>query len=154
MTTKRGTAAEILKELMDEQAQSATQRKMREAEADEALRLVWDRASERAKQRASQTSCDETLNDLAKRFKIAPLSARREQEIDRAVAEFLNKRSEPEITLEIKNALLRLRDLYLERRGALIAEDPNGDHAWCAVCGMEPVNLVKETATCQDCRTG
>lgn len=148
MTTRRGTAAEILKQLMEEDEHSLTQRKAKEAEASEALRLLWERANQRTRQR------HETLVDLAKRYNVDPTSANREQEIDQAVIEFLNKRSEPEITLEINNTFARLRDLYLERRGALIADDPSGDHAWCAICGMEPVNLVKETATCQDCRPG
>lgn len=71
--------------------------------------------------------------------------------IDQRVKRMLAKRGEEEITGEIKLTILRLNDLYHERAGAIIEDDPEGDWAWCATCGMEEVNCIKEPGICQDC---
>lgn len=73
--------------------------------------------------------------------------------VDLEVKKMLAKRGEEEITGEIKLVLLRLKDLYLERRGAVIEDDPEGDWAWCASCGMEEVDCTKGSCICLDCQT-
>lgn len=117
MTTKRGTAAEILAQLMEEQDKNRVARK---AVADQALKEAFKK------------------NDI---------------EIERRVNEILNKRSEKEITGDINLMLLRLRDLYSERRGTILQDESSGDLIWCMTCGMEVVNLNDEPGvTCRDCR--
>lgn len=76
----------------------------------------------------------------------------RENNVDQQIAEFLGKRSEKDITAEAKVLLTHLRNLYLERRGMILHDDPNGDLTWCATCGVDFVDCPEEGPDCQDCR--